>query len=68
MRWASIQAPAPKPARGTAEAHNAGAVLGRLAPGTAGASASQRLPAARPHRPVGALLPTVPGGRGGHQR
>jgi hypothetical protein len=37
-------------------------------PRSAGASASQRLPAARPHRPVDALLASVSGGWGEQER
>ena len=37
-------------------------------PGTADASASQRLPAARPHWPVDALLASVSGGWGEQER
>ena len=43
------------------------AVLGRRTR-TAGAPASQRLPVARPHRPVDALLASVSGGWGEQER
>jgi hypothetical protein len=43
------------------------AVLGRRTP-MAGASTPQRLPAARPHRPVDALLASVSGGWGEQER